>query len=463
MTTLTLTSYGAAECVAGSKHLLQIDNQKILVDIGHEYKDVRPDFEFDPKSLDALIITHAHADHMGRLFDLERRGFNGTIYCHAATRDLCRVQLEGELIGARFRNGGRMSGYEITAAKRAINDLLRKTTSFPYEQEHPISPCATRTTLDAGHIIGSEQNILVVDKSISIGFSGDLGRTDVDTPMTCPPGKLPKHLDFYVLEGTYGAKRHQETTNVKEELAEWIEKAYATRGKLVFPAFSMQRTQNILIYLFQLYQEDKIPKDMPIYFDSPSAQKINGVMLFHKECFDLDAKQIFSDATYHPFHFPQLRYVRSKADSISLPAKPGAGIIITASGMCHGGRVENYLDDILASKRNFLVLTGYQAPGTPGYQLEKGVDEISFKGRKIPVKATIGRIRGFSGHSDCDESIKHIKESNDPAKGEDFKGIFLVHGEKQELQDLKQELHNAGYKKVIVVEHGKAYDLGSML
>ncbi len=457
---VTFTSYGAAECVAGSRHLLTVNDYKLLVDIGYEHSHLPEPLGFDSASLDALVLTHGHADHVGRLYELVYQGFCGPIYTHPATKDICRVQLEEELIISMFRKGKRVKQHQIDRAKQEIEKIVDRITPIPYGQKQVLTQSLTRTTLDAGHLIGSEQELFTVD-NITIGCGGDLGRTDAEIPFTRKPEQLPKNLDFYVLEGTYGTKVHTRTRSFSDELIDWIQLAHSRGGKLVFPTFSIQRAQHMLIYLFHLYEQKKIPK-IDIVFDSPSAEKVNKIVLKHINCLDVLTQKLFTNATHNPFRFSALKYTRNTQESIALGSRKTPAVIITSSGMCNGGRVENYLAKIIQDKRNVLVLTGYQAQGTKGSYLANGAHEIRVKGKKVYVNATIGKVHGFSGHSDCQESIKHLKSSNDPNKGEDFAGIFLVHGEKQNLCDLKQMLNSVGFRNVVVAEKGKTYNLYEM-
>ncbi len=458
---LTFTSYGAAECVAGSKHLLCVDDYNLLVDIGYEYNAKQHPLGFDPKELDALVLTHGHADHVGRLHELVYQGFSNPIYCHPATRDLCRIQLEETLITSMRRNR-KVKQRDIEAAKKDIEAIISSINVVPYGQETMLAPNIKRCTLDAGHLIGSEEEIFTIDEKIKVCFSGDLGRTDADIPFTRKPECLPRNLDFFVLEGTYGTKMHSKTRSIREELMDFIMLASKQGGKLVFPIFSIQRTQHLLVYLFQLYESGNIPRNMKIVLDSPSAEKVNAIIIKHLDSLDEKTRKLFADSHYNPFLFPALEYTRNAQESIALGSRRTPTIIVTSSGMCNGGRIENYFADIIQDKRNVLVLTSYQAKGTKGSYLANGAKEIYLHRRKIPINAFIGRIHGFSGHSDCKESIAYLRQSNDPLAGEDFAGIFLVHGDKQNLYDLKQELDTSGFRNVIVAEKGKAYDLMQM-
>ena len=459
---ISFTSYGAAECVLGSKHLLQVDNYRMLLDVGLEYGDKIKPFAFDPKTIDSLFLSHGHVDHIGRVFDLVDAGFSGKIYCHPATKDFLGMQLNGE-INTYAKNKKNNKQPKIQIAK-TMDDIINRTISVHYGENIKLTDYLHRTSIDAGHIVGSEQEIFTVlgDRQIKIGFSGDLGRRDNATAIVKHPNELPKNLDFYILEGTYGAKRHNKS-NIVDELSDWIEKAYLGGGKIIFPSFTLQRAQNLLAHLFEVYQQKRIPKEMKIFVDSPSIVKVNNFMLRHTYCFDPKARQQFSNKNHNPFKFPGLYYTRDHAESQNLLNNNQSAIIVTSSGMCNGGRIENYLDDALKDSRNYLVLISYQAKGTIGEKLINNEKQIIHAKKIVDVNATIGNIHGFSSHSDCNETITHLKNCKNPAKGEDFSGIFLVHGEKQSLIDLKQELNNVGYQNVVIAEPEKKYDLMGML
>lgn len=459
---ISFTSYGAAECVLGSKHLLQVGDYRMLLDVGLEYGDKIKPFAFDPKTIDSLFISHGHVDHMGRVFDLVDNGFSGNIYCHPATKDFLEMQLNEEINKyAKIKKNNKLPKKQVA---KTIEDIINRTIGLDYDENIKLTDYLHRTSLDAGHIVGSEQEIFTVqdERQIKIGFSGDLGRRDNATAIVKHPSELPKDLDFYIMESTYGARRHNKS-NIVEELGDWIEKAYLSGGKIIFPSFTLQRAQNLLVHLFEVYQQKRIPKGMKIFIDSPSIEKVNNFMLRHTYCFDPKAQQQFANKNHNPFKFPGVHYTRDHAESQNLLNNNQSAIIIASAGMCNGGRIENYLDDALSDSRNYLVLISHQAKGTIGEKLINNEKQIIHAKKWVDVNATIGKIHGFSSHSDCSETIAHLKNCKDPAKGEDFSGLFLVHGEKQNLIDLKQELNNVGYQNVIIAEPEKKYDLMSML
>ena len=460
---------GAAQEVTGSAHLITLDNGfKILLDCGlyqgrsKHMKDFNGRWHFKPSELDCVILSHAHIDHSGRLPKLIKDGFKGTIFSTHATRSLCSIMLlDSALIQERDaayynkqqRKKGQKGQREALYTKQHVVQTMGMFCGQSYNRWFSISEQVDVLFKDAGHILGSANVTLRIkeeDKTTLFGFSGDIGRPN--RPILRDPQPMPE-VDYLICESTYGDREH---LGAPSELESFLEVIHHTcvekKGKLIIPAFSVGRTQEIVYMLDQLETAGKLPH-IPVYVDSPLAVNATQIFGAHPECFDNDLNEylLIDD---NPFGFNSLNYVRQLDISKSLNTSTEACIIISSSGMMNAGRVKHHLFHSIDKEQNTILIVGYCSPGTPGGKLRAGAEEIKLFGKQKPVKAEIKILDSFSAHADQLEILDFIKNQ----KGRVQK-IFLVHGTLDRQQKLKEVMETFGVEDVQIPSLAQEYKL----
>jgi metallo-beta-lactamase family protein len=465
---ITFYSHGACQEVTGSKHFLDIDGRLLQIDCGMfqgrraEAYQKNQQLPFDPKAVAALILTHAHFDHSGALPIALKKGFRGNIHATSATRDVAQIIL---LDSANIQQ----KDYEILQEKSAKHPE-RNLTAYPplYTAEEAIAVMANFVTsgyhrkfspmdgvqaefFDAGHILGAATVHVTVQDRLRIGFSGDLGRKGL--PIIRDPEILPP-MDYLVLESTYGNRLHKSIGLAAGELAELMHKAHARGGKIIIPAFTIERTQELIYLIHTLQQEDKVPI-LPIFIDSPMAVNATAIFKIHPECFDEETVSRFTSMNVDPFGFDNIRYVSSTAESKKINDFAGPAIIISASGMAESGRILHHLIRRVGNPADIIAIVGFMAEHTLGRRLAERAKEVRIFGKTYEVKAEIATLNAFSAHADYAETIEWLK-------GHDWrqlKKIFLVHGEDEAQNHLQQELLRFGIPAVEIVRYGGVYEL----
>lgn len=436
--------HGAAKQVTGSCHLILCNSHRILVDCGlfqggreTEQANAEP-FEFDPASIDALLLTHAHLDHCGRIPLLVKRGFRGRIYTTAATRELARVVLldsaglqeeDARRAAVRKRNGNGRNGnahngnapegplYTIDDALHALDFFAADVT---YGDTVQITEGIRARFLDAGHILGSASILLELDDGHvqrRMLFSGDLGNPG--RPIVRDP--LPAAAaDYVVMESTYGDRPHRSVPDSVDELYQAIRETCARRGNVIIPTFALERTQEILYYLHQGIRSGLLPANLRVFLDSPMAISATEIFRRHPECFDLD----FIAELEHgdPFDMPGLHFTRDTSESMAINSIESGAVILAGSGMCNGGRVRHHLKHNLWRERSSVVFVGYAAEGTLARRIVDGASTVQIFNNDIPVRAQVWTINGFSAHADQPALLDWLGAAQ-------RRRIFLVHGE----------------------------------
>ena len=426
---------GAAGTVTGSRHLLEIDNFKVLVDCGlfQGLKELRlknwEKFPIDPAEINAIVITHAHIDHTGYLPRLIKEGYNGPIYCTDATADLMRIMLmDSAKLQEEEANWARKKGYSKHENPQPLYDMADAERVFPlihtypYEAEVSIHPKVAVKYLNAGHILGAaivEMTVHGENQTKKIVFSGDLGRSE--DPMLYAPEPM-HNADILFIESTYG-NRENPMNHPADHLAEIINRAVERNGVLLIPAFSVGRTQLLMYYMKSLIENEKIP-DIPVYVDSPMAISVTEL---HKNYYEYHKLKDFELGNHHSvFDFKNIHYKQSQEESIELNYKKNNAIIISASGMCTGGRILHHLYNRLQNENDTLLFVGYQAEGTRGRRILDGEPTVKMFGYDVPVKCQIEKIEGLSAHADRTELLDWLSNFQDSPKN-----TFVVHGEQQ--------------------------------
>jgi metallo-beta-lactamase family protein len=408
---MKVTIFGAAGAVTGSCHLVEAVGKRVLLDCGmiqgsktEEAKNALP-FDFDVKSIDAVVLSHAHIDHCGRLPVLIQYGYHGPIYAQQATADLLPIMLEDAAslaeMDAERRNKYHKDGHshhKPLFTRSDVGLVIRQLQRLDYREEKQLFPNLTVTLNDAGHILGSTSvrlQTLENGNSKTLVFSGDVGPKG--TPILNDPD--PFHsADLVLMESTYGGRLHRDRIATVKELGEIFETAWKSGGNILIPAFAVGRSQELL-YWFAKHWEDWGLAKWKIFLDSPMASKVVEVYGRHKELFDDDAKALFRIKP-NPFHLPNLQYTADVEQSKAINEHKGGCIIIAGSGMCNGGRIRHHLERNLGNPKNHLLFVGYQAVGTLGRLLVDGVPEIKLFGELIKVKAQRHTIGGLSAHTD---------------------------------------------------------------
>ncbi len=445
---MKLTFFGAAGEVTGSKHVLDDGQHKVLLDCGLEQgRDPTPHQEklaFEAKTISAVIISHAHLDHVGLLPVLLKSGFTGTIYSTDATRDLAELILldaahlqEQDVYYAQKK---KWPGYEKIQPLYTTEDIpvvMQQWKTLPYQFIQPgwneILPNVKVKLYDAGHILGSAVSVIDMGRQL-VAYSGDLGRNDA--PILRDPDKITDTVPTLILESTYGTRLHHPVDSVTEMLINVIETTVQRGGKIIVPAFSLGRTQEFIYLLHRLTDQNRLPR-IPIIVDSPLASRVTAVFAHHQRDYDTMVKQDFSRPGEDPLAFSNLRYTHTVEESKALNSQPGPMIIISASGMASGGRVMHHLANNLSDSRNTVLFTGYQATGTLGRSLVTDAKQVHLYGKTIPVRAQIAILNDLSAHADANE-LEHYAAS---VPG--LRRVFLVHGEPDRATGLQERLKQA--------------------
>ena len=465
---------GAARNVTGSAHLITLDDgKKILLDCGlyqgHSSKmeELNREWFFKPSEIDYVVLSHAHIDHSGRLPQLVKDGYRGHIYSTHATRSLCAIML---LDSARIqeRDAEYFNKKQLKKKKRKRKPLKEPLytpddvamtmplfVGYSYEKWFRLSKNIKVLFRDAGHILGSASVTLEIKengKKTRIGFSGDIGRPH--RPILRDPVPMPK-LDYLLCESTYGDREHEQLPAASEKLLSIIkETCIEKRGKLIIPAFSIGRTQEIVYLLDKLSHYHKLP-NIPVYVDSPLA--VNATVIFgsHPDCFDSELHE-YMLIDKNPFGFNNLKYIRNVQDSKLLNKLHKPAIIISASGMMTGGRIRHHVFNNIEDPSTTLLFIGYCAERTPCSIIKSGVDKIKMFGEWKQVNAEIITMDSFSAHGDKNEMYDFIKNQKN-----NLKHLFLVHGEIESQTKFKKMLNHKGFKSISIPKLGSQYKINT--
>jgi len=453
---------GATRTTTGSMFLLDVNRQRLLFECGlfqgkrDESIERNRNFPFDPKSLAAVVLSHAHIDHCGNLPNLCRQGYPGNIYCTFATRDLASIMLEdsaeiqradAEYISKKRAQHGQPPVEPLYSAGDA-EKAVRQFVSLNYDRPFPVLDGVTVTFRDAGHILGAAQVVLDVRESgrkYRFLFSGDIGRGDDDILRDPQP---VENVDYLQIESTYGAREHSAKQSANEEVGRLVRETIDKKGRVIIPAFSVGRTQQIVYTLHQLACEGKLPK-VPIFVDSPLSVNATEVYRLHPECFN-DNIYKFLREKENPFGMENLTYIRELAHSMKLNDLKEPAIIISASGMCEAGRIRHHLKNHIGFPENLVLFIGYCAEHTLGAQILSGRSPVNIFGEPHAVRARIASLDAFSGHADKNELRRYVENLTG-----DIMKIFVVHGEESQALAFAETLRVLKPKAEVVVPQYK--------
>ena len=447
---MKLTILGAAQTVTGSKHLIEINGKRLLLECGlfqgqrEKTYQHNLNFDFDPASIDAVILSHAHIDHSGNLPNLVKQGYQGPIYATPATRDLAEIMLKDsghihEYDIKYLNNKRKKQGLPPVEPLYTIHDAVMTMPHFReivYERAFNPVKGVTARFIEAGHILGSAAILLDLEergKSIRLWFSGDIGRPDL--PLLRDP-VLPKGygIDTLIMECTYGDRPHDEIQEAFDEFHLVLDRTLKRGGKVIIPAFSVGRTQTLVYFINQLMSEEKIPQ-VPVFVDSPLATAASDVYRRHPECFDQETWDMISEYRHPALDFDQLTYTHSVEESKALNSRKDPIIIISASGMVEAGRILHHVKNNIHDERNTILIVSWQAPHTLGRRLAERKREIRIFGESYYRRAQIETINGLSSHAGQRLLVDYAKSAAPEAKQ-----IILVHGEEPAAYALKELL-----------------------
>ncbi|MBL7809907.1 MAG: MBL fold metallo-hydrolase [Saprospiraceae bacterium] len=467
---------GAAREVTGSSHLITLDNGfKILLDCGlyqggdddgragtgNPITGFNEKWLFDPKEIDCLVLSHAHIDHTGRVPKLVADGFRGKIYATHATRDLCALMLldsakiqesDAEYNNRKFRQEGEPEKKPLYTVED-VQQVMRQFVSYNYEQWFHISPDVRVLYRDAGHILGSASVTLEIQeggKTTRFGFTGDIGRPN--RPILGDPLPMPE-LDYLICESTYGDREHE---SAPTEVSHFVEIIRYTceqkKGKVIIPAFSVGRTQEIVYMLDKLQSAGELPK-VPVYVDSPLSVNATEVFINHPECFDSELHRYMAEDE-NPFGFNSLFYIRDVHASKELNNTKKPCIIISASGMMNAGRIRHHLFNNIENQRNTILIVGYCSPNTPGGQLRAGAKSLYLMGKNLQVLADVEIMDSFSAHGDRGEMLAMIENQKSSVKK-----IWLTHGTLDRQEKWRNYLMEHGFENIGIPSLGEEEQL----
>jgi metallo-beta-lactamase family protein len=466
---MQLTSYGAAQTVTGSKHLLTLDNgEHILLDCGLYQEDQEDEragnekFGFRPDAIDHVVLSHAHIDHSGLLAKLVKEGFNGNIFCTPATYALCKILLEDSGKIQEFETEDRNKERE-KHDKSPLSPLYTRQDAFkcleyfypvPFNQSFKITPSVEGRFIDNGHLLGSGSVNLTIrenGQTHQLCFTGDVGR---NSNLLLPaPQSLPQS-DTIICESTYGDRLHSKKLDPYGRIFEVVEDTcLRKKGKLLIPAFSVGRTQELLYVLQQLYQQGELP-ELPIYLDSPLAIKATAIYARFMERFNAGVKE-FMHKYNDPFRFKPVKMLKKPDASKKLNKKRDPAIIIAGAGMMHAGRIVHHIIHHISNPANTLLVVGYCAEGTLGRTMLQRPKEIQVFDKKFPVRAQVREMDDFSSHADYEEIQDYLSCQN-PKR---VQNLFLVHGNENVFPFFKKQLEDFGFPNVTVPREGQTYQL----
>lgn len=450
--------FGATRTTTGSMYLFEINGKKLLLECGlfqgkrDESIERNRKFPFDPRQIDAMVLSHAHIDHCGNLPNLCKQGYEGNIYCTFATRDLASIMLEDSA-------GIQQADAEFVSKKRAKQGLppveplytatdaekaLRQFVTFNYDRPFPVLNGVTVTFRDAGHILGAAQVVLDIregDRKYRYLFSGDIGRGNDDI-LRDP--QAVADVDYLQIESTYGAREHSPKANADEEVCRLVAGTLKQNGKVIIPAFSVGRTQQIVYTLHQLTDAGRLPR-VPIFVDSPLSVNATEVFRLHPECFNENIYRFLREKA-NPFGMENLTYIRELAHSMKLNELKTPAIIISASGMAEAGRVRHHLKNHIGDARNLVLFVGYCAEHTLGAQIMAGRSPVNIFGEPYPVRARVASLDAYSGHADKHELRRYVESLTG-----DIKKITVIHGEEAQALAFAETLRSLKPQAEVIV------------
>jgi metallo-beta-lactamase family protein len=444
--------FGAVDAVTGSNFLFEVNGKRIMIDCGlfqgDKFSDERNHEKFliDPSSVDVLLVTHAHIDHIGRIPKFVREGFKGVIYSTPPTEELTQIMLL-DTVSILQREATR-DGRSPIYVESDVRDTMKLWRTHEYYAPFEVMPQVQCEFKDAGHMLGSSMMFLTVNGTLMV-FTGDLGNS---------PAPLLRDTDsiagatYLLMESVYGDRNHEGREERKEILREAVAHSIATGGVLLIPAFSIERTQELLFELNELVEHHKLP-EVKIYVDSPLAIKATEIYKRSDKYFNKETQHIIKSGD-DVFKFPRLFFTETKQESMEIWETKGPKVIMAGSGMLNGGRIVHHMKHYAGDPNNAILLSGYQAVGTPGRRISEGERNITINGEHISVKAKVSTLHGYSGHKDMDHLVEFAEKGR-----ETLKKVFVTIGEPKSSMFLAQRLRDYVGLNAVVPQPGDVVDL----
>ena len=458
---IQLRFLGAAESVTGSRHLIEFNHSKVLIDCGlYQERDLRnrnwEDFGFEPSELDAVLLTHAHLDHCGLLPKLVKEGFKGKVFCTPATAAIVKIVLadsgkiqeeDAEFKQKRHKRAGYTPPRPVEPlyTQEDAEACMSMFAPVEYETSVAVADDVEAAFYEAGHIFGSsiiKVTVKLDGEMRTILFSGDLGRAG--KPILKDPAVF-EEADYVFIESTYGDRVHASVENTKDQLCEAVNKTHKDGGNIIVPSFSIERAQEVMYYMNELMMEDRVPHIMT-FLDSPMAVRVTEVFKKHPELYDTEMTKLMA-RNESPFSYEGLKLVQSTRESKAINHIKGTIMVIAGSGMCTGGRVKHHLVNNIGRGESAVLFVGYQAVGTLGRTIvdSQPNDEVRILGQHYPVRANIVQVHGFSAHADKVEMLTWLKNLKKPPRK-----VFVVHGEKEAAHSFKDYIiENTGWDAIV--------------
>lgn len=466
---MKIIPHGAAQEVTGSCHEIRLnDGTRIILDCGlfqgHRKESIAKNasFTFDPKEIDAMVLSHAHIDHVGRVPLLHKEGYRGPIHCTYATKDLAAIMLQDsgyihekdEEYFCKYLPDDMLPCEGPLYTQKDAADCMGIFKGENYNQWFDVTPNVKAKFLEAGHIMGAAMVVLEIKedgKVHTLGFSGDLGRNLL--PIIRDPAQMPA-VDTLICESTYGNRKHEDIQSAKSQLRDIVIETSKKGGKVLIPAFSLERTQEIVYELHLLWDAKEIPA-MPIIIDSPLATKVTKVFMKHPECYDKDMYEQFLAKAHNPFQFSLVRYTESVEESKALNGTPGPMVIMAGSGMCEAGRIRHHFKNEIEDARNAIVAVGYMAEHTLGRRIiDKSVKEVKIFNKVYQKKAKTTYINAYSGHADMADLDSFVLGI------EGLKKLILVHGELDQMEPFAERMGKLIDAEIVIPEREEEIEVG---
>ena len=444
--------FGAGKTVTGSCYGLKAKADRILIDCGMFQGNKRVEkwnydpFIFDPKFYQAVILTHAHLDHCGRIPKLIKEGFKGKIYCTEVTKELAYiVMMDAAKISSHdvaYENEKRaekkLPPREPIYEESDVNEAIKRFVTINYHEPVQITKNIIAKFYEAGHILGAASIQLYItegNRKIKVAFSGDLGQTG--TPIVRSHDVITE-ADYVFVESTYGDRLHEEMGERRNKLLNIIRETCKKGGKLLIPSFAIERAQELLYDLNALVEKNLIPK-IPIFIDSPMAIRATEVFKNHPEFYNKEVKQLLESGD-NPFSFPGLVYTKTVQESKDINLVKGSCIIIAGSGMCTAGRIKHHIKNYIDDPKNTILFVGYQVEGTLGYWIKKGEKRVRLLGTEVSVNAKVESIDSFSGHADYEDLLDWMRHFNPKPKK-----VFITHGDERSAKSFEEKLQKRDF------------------
>ncbi len=465
---MKITFYGAAQTTTGSMHLVEANGKRILLDCGLYQGRRKEAFEknrnlpVDPGTIDYVILSHAHIDHSGNLPQLVRQGFRGRVFARQATVELCDILLRDscflqkrdlEYVNKKRRRDGKAL-FEPLYDESDVDILMQLFVPLHMHQPREIAKGITLEFFNAGHILGSALVQLDVrqqhGKNHRLLFSGDLGQPNQPILRRY---EYPTGADILLIESTYADRFHPSADDVELRLERLLKHIYRYDSKLIIPAFSVGRTQQIIWYLNRLSAKGKVPRGIKLYIDSPLSQKATRIYAGHREVYNSEARKMIA-AGVDPLVFPGMEFIGSPEESMALNDAPGPMIIIAASGMCEGGRIVHHLKQAVSNPDNVVLIVGFQAENTLGRRIVEKRNPVRILGEEVELKARIEVINALSAHADRAGLSEWLDEVND-----NVRYAFAVHGEVEKVSAMVQLLNEHGVDNAVAPSPGQSFTI----